>query len=39
MCQYEDKNGNCEIANMPCEQVIICNQETVYIDKAKGEEC
>lgn len=33
MCKYIDENGNCEIAGIQCDKVVICSEETVYIDK------
>ena len=33
MCKYIQENENCEIAGIPCDKVVICTEETVYIDK------
>lgn len=32
-CMFIDENGICEIANIPCDKVILCNNESVYVDK------
>ena len=32
-CKYETENGICEIAGIPCDKVLLCTAETVYIDK------
>ena len=38
MCKYETENGICEIAGIPCEKVVLCSEECVYIDKENENE-
>lgn len=34
MCLNNLENGYCLIAKIPCEKVILCSPDSVYIDKS-----
>lgn len=33
MCKYMSDSGICEIAGVVCEQVVICSEDGVWVDK------
>ena len=36
-CKYVNEKGICEIANIPCDDVLLCSEDAVYTDSKKIE--